>query len=59
LRDVRLHDCRHERVSTLVEAGFGLMEVAAISGHKTLQCLKRYTHVRTEHLISKLDAIRA
>lgn len=59
LLDLRLHDCRHERVSTLVEAGFGLMEVAAISGHRTLQCLKRYTHVRTEHLISKLDAISA
>jgi site-specific recombinase XerD len=52
-----LHDCRHERVSVLVEAGFNLAEVAAVSGHKTLQCLRRYTHLRPEHLVARLDSI--
>ena len=32
------------------------MEVAAISGHKSLSMLKRYTHLRTSRLIKKLDA---
>ena len=32
------------------------MEIAAISGHKSLQMLKRYTHLRARMLVSKLDA---
>lgn len=56
---LRLHDLRHERISALVEGGFNLIEVAAVSGHKTMQCLKRYAHVRTEHLIGKLDQLSA
>ncbi len=30
------------------------MQVAAITGHKTLQMLKRYTHLRAEELIELL-----
>jgi hypothetical protein len=30
------------------------MEVAAISGHKTLAMLKKYTHLRAEDLAAKL-----
>ncbi len=30
------------------------MEVAAITGHKTLDMLKRYTHLRAEDLAKKL-----
>lgn len=59
LRDIRLHDCRHERVSNLVESGFNLAEVAAVSGHKTLACLKRYTHVKPAHLVARLDLLSA
>jgi hypothetical protein len=32
----------------------GVLELAAVSGHKTLQMLKRYTHLRTEDLARKL-----
>jgi integrase len=42
--DLRFHDLRHKAVSRFFERGFNMMEVAAISGHKTLQMLKRYTH---------------
>lgn len=31
-----------------------VMEVAAITGHKTLEMLKRYTHLRAEDLVKKL-----
>ena len=41
LKDVRFHDLRHEAVSRFVEAGFSDQEVAAISGHKSMQMLKR------------------
>ncbi|HCH57791.1 MAG TPA: recombinase [Rhodospirillaceae bacterium] len=30
------------------------MEVAAITGHKDLRMLQRYTHLRTEDLAKKL-----
>ena len=58
LIDFRFHDLRHEAVSRLVEAGLSDQEVASISGHKSMQMLRRYTHLRTEDLIGKLDAIR-
>ncbi len=44
------HDLRHEATSRLFEKGLNPMQVAAITGHKTLQMLKRYTHLRAENL---------
>ncbi len=57
LEDFHFHDLRHEAVSRLVEAGFSDQEVVSISGHKSMQMLKRYTHLRTESLIEKLDKL--
>ncbi|MFC6281239.1 site-specific integrase [Polaromonas aquatica] len=54
--DLRFHDLRHEAISRLFELGtLDMMEIAAISGHKSLQMLKRYTHLRARMLVSKLD----
>lgn len=53
----RFHDLRHEAVSRLVEAGLGDQEVAAISGHKSMQMLSRYTHLRAEDLVGRLDLV--
>lgn len=58
LGDLHFHDLRHEAVSRLVEAGFSDQEVSAISGHKSMQMLKRYTHLRAEDLVDRLDAIQ-
>lgn len=50
------HDLRHEAVSRLFELGtFDMMEVAAISGHKSLSMLKRYTHLKAAKLVKKLE----
>lgn len=57
--DFRFHDLRHEAVSRFVEAGLSDQEVAAISGHKSMQMLKRYTHLRAEDLVAKLDKLKA
>ncbi len=57
LKDFHFHDLRHEAVSRFVEAGLSDQEVSAISGHKSMQMLKRYTHLRAEDLVGKLDAI--
>lgn len=54
---LRFHDLRHEATSRLFEKGLNVMEVAAITGHKTLDMLKRYTHLRAEDLAKKLDQI--
>ncbi|RAP57282.1 site-specific integrase [Oleiagrimonas sp. MCCC 1A03011] len=41
--DLHFHDLRHEAVSRFVEQGLSDQEVAAISGHKSMQMLRRYT----------------
>ena len=55
IEDLRFHDLRHEATSRLFERGLDLMQVAAITGHKTLQMLKRYTHLKAEDLARMLD----
>ena len=55
IANLRFHDLRHEAISQLVEKGLSDQEVAAISGHKSMQMLKRYTHLRAEDLVARLD----
>ena len=52
--DLHYHDLRHEATSRLFERGFDLMTVQAITGHKTLSMLKRYTHLSPDHIADKL-----
>lgn len=55
IEGLRFHDLRHEAMSRLAERGdFNVLELAAISGHKTLAMLKRYTHLQAEKLAAKL-----
>ncbi len=51
---IRLHDLRHEATSNFFERGLNVMEVASITGHKTLAMLQRYTHLRAEDLAHKM-----
>lgn len=55
LTNLRVHDLRHEGVSRLFERGLNPLEVAAISGHKTLSMLQRYTHLKVVDLVKKLE----
>lgn len=55
LTNLRVHDLRHEGVSRLFERGLNPLEVAAISGHKTLSMLQRYTHLKATDLVRKLE----
>ena len=54
IKDLRFHDLRHEATSRFFEKGLNPMQVAAITGHTTLQMLKRYTHLRAEDLAKLL-----
>ncbi|MEY8216014.1 MAG: site-specific integrase [Colwellia sp.] len=52
--NLRFHDLRHEATTRFFELDLPIMEVAAITGHKDLRMLKRYTHLRAENLAKKL-----
>jgi integrase len=55
IMDFTFHDLRHEALSRLSERGdFSMLEMAAVSGHRTLQMLKRYNHQDAERLAQKL-----
>lgn len=45
------HDLRHEAISRMVEMGLSDQQVSAISGHRTMQMLKRYTHLRGDDMV--------
>ena len=55
VQDLRFHDLRHEAASRLSERGMNAMKIAAITGHKSLQMLKRYTHFKIDDLVNDLD----
>jgi integrase len=55
IEDLHFHDLRHEATSRLFEGGrLELMEVASITGHRTLAMLSRYCHMRASELAKKL-----
>lgn len=59
IEDLHFHDLRHEACSRLFELGtLDVMEVAAITGHKSLAMLKRYTHLKAQRLVRKLEGSR-
>ncbi len=55
IKDLHLHDCRHEAISRLFELGLNQMEVAAISGHQSVSMLQRYTHIGVNHLVDRIE----
>ncbi|WP_207002633.1 site-specific integrase [Trinickia mobilis] len=60
ITDLHFHDLRHEAISRLFELGtLDMMEVATISGHKSMQMLKRYTHLKASNLVAKIDGKKA
>lgn len=60
IEDLHFHDLRHEAISRFFELGtLDMMEIAAISGHKSLSVLKRYTHLRANLLVRKLEGTRS
>lgn len=56
LKNLRLHDLRHEAASRFFEVKeLSVMEVASITGHKDLRQLRRYTHLSASKLAKKLN----
>ncbi len=51
IKGVSFHTLRHEAISRLVENGVDLITVSMISGHQSMQMLKRYAHLKIKHLV--------
>ncbi len=58
ITNFRFHDLRHSTASYLAMQGKSLIEIADMLGHKTLQMVKRYSHLSADHkkgLAEELD----
>ena len=53
--DLHFHDLRHEAISRFFEKGLSIPEVSLISGHKDVRQLMRYTHLKINNLIDRLN----
>lgn len=54
IHDFRFHDLRHEATSRLATRLDNVLELSAVTGHKTIGMLKRYYHPRASDLAKKL-----
>lgn len=55
LKDLRFHDLRHEATSRLFEdTNLDVMQIKLITGHRTMQMLARYAHLRADRLAKEL-----
>lgn len=52
--DLHFHDLRHEATSRLATKLDNVLELGAVTGHKTLSMLRRYYHPRASELAKKL-----
>jgi integrase len=52
--DLHFHDLRHTATTRLAEKLPNVIELAAVTGHQTIQMLKRYYHPKAEVLAQKL-----
>jgi integrase len=52
--NLRLHDGRHEAATRLSEKLSNVLELSAVTGHKSLQSLKRYYNPKPADLAAKL-----
>ena len=49
VEDFRFHDLRHSAASYLAMNGATLSEIAEVLGHKSLEMVKRYSHISEPH----------
>ena len=54
IKNFHFHDLRHEATSRIAGRLDNILELSAVTGHKTVQMLKRYYHPRASDLARKL-----
>ncbi len=58
IKDLRFHDLRHECASWSFETGLDVVRVARITGHKSWESLRRYTHLQDQNSFDKYEGWR-
>jgi integrase len=59
IEDLKFHDLRHSAASYMLMSGASLGEIAELLGHKTLQMVKRYSHLSESHaagVVARMNA---
>lgn len=51
VEDVCLHSLRHSAITRFAEMGLSTFQLRAISGHKSIDMLARYTHVKAKNVL--------
>lgn len=59
VENFRFHDLHHSTASYLAMNGASLLEIAEILGHKTLQMVKRYSHLSEDHKATVLEKMNS
>lgn len=59
IKDFRFHDLRHTFASYLGMEGYNAFTIQALTGHKTLAMVQRYTHLAPSYLKDAVDKIGA
>ena len=55
IQDLHFHDLRHEAISRFFEKGLTIPEVSLISGHKDVRQLMKYTHLKINNILNKIN----
>ena len=55
IENCRFHDLRHTVASHIAMNGGSLLDIAQITGHKTMQMVKRYSHLTQKHTAELLQ----
>ena len=53
---IRFHDLRHTVASHIAMNGGSLLDIAQVTGHKTMQMVKRYSHLTKKHTAELLES---
>lgn len=53
--NIRLHQLRHTRISLVARKGFNNAQIMAVSGHKDVRSVQRYTHLNAADVVNLLD----
>lgn len=54
---VVLHSTRHTAATKLIRGGANLIQAAAVTGHKTVGMLKKYTHLGADDVVALADRL--
>lgn len=54
--ECRFHDLRHTVASHIAMNGGSLLDIASVTGHKTMQMVKRYSHLTKKHTAALLQS---